>query len=427
MSPFAVFMTAARRTIGVLLLLMLLGGATFQPRDTATEVRRHTRPFEFSFADWTVGAAATKVGQYSAGSVQYMPPATRRDSVMHFVEVLQQEQTQQDELRALYGDPELEQRGPRIEQAERALLATTRQRQRLQGPAEAILQEQTTVVLAEMGLAATGKAFPPVAFHFTEPPFALIVSPRHVIRQEANIQLDTEIGLEQRVRLEEAVAHDQDLSALVVPIGGYGTYPTMVQLTTSLNWVTEVVGHEWIHNYLTLRPLGLLYDASPELRTMNETAATLLGQAIGRRVLQSYYPELVPPEPPPAAPQDQQPEPEPEPAQFDFREEMRETRVRVDELLAAGEIEAAESYMEARRQLFWQEGYRIRKLNQAYFAFYGSYAAEPGGAAGDDPVGEAVRELWEREQDPVRFLRLMAWMNGPEDLARELGRPIETP
>ena len=49
--------------------------------------------------------------------------------------------------------------------------------------------------------------------------------------------------------------------------------------------------------------------------------------------------------------------------------------------------------MEQRRQLFVENGYYIRKLNQAYFAFYGAYADVPGGAAGEDPVGPAVRAL----------------------------------
>jgi hypothetical protein len=83
----------------------------------------------------------------------------------------------------------------------------------------------------------------------------------------------------------------------------------------------------------------------------------------------------------------------PEPPAFDFRAEMAETRVRVDELLAAGEIETAEAYMEERRLFFLENGYRIRKLNQAYFAFYGAYAAQPGGAAGDDPIGPRLRDI----------------------------------
>ena len=42
-----------------------------------------------------------------------------------------------------------------------------------------------------------------------------------------------------------------------------------------------------------------------------------------------------------------------------------------------------------------ENGYNIRKLNQAYFAFHGAYASDPGGgAAGDNPVGGPVQQLW---------------------------------
>ena len=102
---------------------------------------------------------------------------------------------------------------------------------------------------------------------------------------------------------------------------------------------------------------------------------------------------------------------------------MHETRVNVDEMLAAGQVEEAEDYMEARRQFFWENGYHIRKLNQAYFAFHGAYADAPGGAAGDDPVGEAVRVLWQRVGSPAGFLQLMARMNSYQDLLNEVGLP----
>ena len=48
--------------------------------------------------------------------------------------------------------------------------------------------------------------------------------------------------------------------------------------------------------------------------------------------------------------------------------------------------------MEVRRRIFVEHGYQIRKINQAYFAFYGSYADEPG-ATGSNPIGPALREL----------------------------------
>jgi hypothetical protein len=134
---------------------------------------------------------------------------------------------------------------------------------------------------------------------------------------------------------------------------------------------------------------------------MNETTASILGREIGLLVLQRYYPEPFPAPPPPA--NDATPA-ESLPPVFDFRAEMHETRVTTDAFLLEGLIQQAESYMEERRMMFWDQGYRIRRLNQAYFAFYGAYADQPGGPAGEDPVGEAVRDLWARIQSPIDFL-----------------------
>jgi hypothetical protein len=90
---------------------------------------------------------------------------------------------------------------------------------------------------------------------------------------------------------------------------------------------------------------------------------------------------------------------------------MHETRVNVDALLAEGRIEDAEAYMEVRRQFFWENGYRIRKLNQAFFAFHGAYADTPGGAAGaEDPIGPAVRALREQSDSLAAFINKISWM-----------------
>ncbi len=65
---------------------------------------------------------------------------------------------------------------------------------------------------------------------------------------------------------------------------------------------------------------------------------------------------------------------------FDFRSEMRETRLRVDALLLSGKTDEAESYMEARRNFFWENGYRLRKINQDILLFrflYDTPAVEP--------------------------------------------------
>ncbi len=228
--------------------------------------------------------------------------------------------------------------------------------------------------------------------------------------------------MDQRTAVEDNVDQKLNVSSLVVGIGGVGVYPTMVMQTSDINWLAEVVSHEWTHNFLTLRPLGVSYFSSPELRTMNETAASIAGKEIGRALVEKYYPELLPPPPEPAksSPQPQKPA---GPPPFDFRAEMHETRLTVDQLLAEGKIDVAEKYMEARRAFFWENGYRIRKLNQAYFAFYGAYADQPGGAAGQDPVGAAVRELRAQSDSLADFLNRISWMSSFEQLQRAVSGP----
>jgi len=250
-------------------------------------------------------------------------------------------------------------------------------------------------------------------FHSTPLPLALIVSPRDVIRQDADISLAPDLTVDQRASLETQVDSSLDVSSLVVPIGGVGVYPTMVMQTSDINWLAEVISHEWIHNYLTLRPLGINYLTSPELRIMNETTAAIAGKEIGRAVIERFYPELLPPPPAPPPPPG---ESQPSPPVFDFRAEMHQTRERVDELLSLGKIAEAEDYMEQRRVFFWENGYHIRKLNQAYFAFYGAYADEPGGPAGEDPVGAAVRLLRAQSDSLAGFINRIAWITSFEEL-----------
>ena len=55
-----------------------------------------------------------------------------------------------------------------------------------------------------------------------------------------------------------------------------------------------------------------------------------------------------------------------------------------------------EAYMEERRLFFVEHGHNIRKLNQAYFAFHGSYATNP---STGNPIGGQLE--WLRAQSPT--------------------------
>ncbi len=282
------------------------------------------------------------------------------------------------------------------------------------------MQDQVSQVIAELGLTVIGQPVPNVWYHSTPLPMALIVSPRDHIEQTANISVTTDLTLDEQAALESKVDQGLNTSSLVVGIGGVGVYPTMVMRTTNLNWTLSTVAHEWIHNYLTLRPLGVLYSETPELRTMNETTASIAGDEIGALVIKQFYPELMTASDSTlsliSAPFDH-----PEPGDFlrppfDFREAMHETRITADAFLAEGKIEEAEAYMESRRAIFLQNGYLLRKINQAYFAFHGAYADSPGGAAGQDPVGPAVRALREQSDSLADFVNTISWMTNFEQL-----------
>ena len=68
---------------------------------------------------------------------------------------------------------------------------------------------------------------------------------------------------------------------------------------------------------------------------MNETTASIVGGEIGRQVIERFYPALVPV----AENVEVEDSPNLSRPPFDFRAEMNITRQRVDELLAAGQIE----------------------------------------------------------------------------------------
>jgi hypothetical protein len=405
-------------TLSALFLLTQSIPATRQQSD---RVRQFTRAIEFDFAGWTARAAWAKLAASNLALTDYLTEADRSRLVREYAGKIDRASRLETDLavRLAESQPAAD---PQTQALESELEQLRQEMAVLQPYTESIVQEQVAVVLAELGLDAGGLVGPPVAFRFTELPLALIVSPRNVIRQDANIQIDAGLDIPDQIALEQRVEQHLNASALVVPVGGIGTYPTMVMETGAISWLVDVVAHEWAHNYLTLRPLGLNYDTTPETRTMNETAASLWGGLVGAKVLQRYYLDLAPPPAQAETSSSEEAAPAPPPV-FDFRAAMRDTRLTVDRLLEQGQIEQAEAYMEERRQDFNRQGYNLRRLNQAYFAFHGAYADEPGGAAGEDPVGAAVRELWARSPSPAAFLRAMAWMNSYEDLQRLLAGP----
>jgi hypothetical protein len=403
-------------------LAVIIAATADSPQLTGTSdrVRSFTRQIEFDYPNWVWNAAWTKFEQGAIGLPFLFDRGTNKEIVIEYLRTTENLIEAEQQVEKIFADPTItdKESTSAYVRAQRDELIS---RQNTLAPlAEAALQSQISDALAELGLTTSGQPIPPVLYHTSSTPLALIVSPRNVIQQSANISVLPTLTLDNQIKLEDEVAKSLNVSTLVVPIGGVGVYPTLITETTDLRWLLSTIAHEWTHNYLNLRPLGLNYSTTPELRTMNETTANICGDEVGHLVLQKYYPELLTSSSTQSLlsfnkstrPRDQLDDTPP----FDFRAEMHETRVTVDELLAEGKIEEAESYMEKRRQVFWDNGYLIRKLNQAYFAFHGAYADVPGGAAGEDPVGPAVRALRERSDSLADFVNTIAWMTSFQQL-----------
>lgn len=396
-----------------------LGGSTPLPDAEIDYLGDYTRGVKFDYLSWTVDASWIKLQQAALGNPYYIERTTRKEIVMDYFRQMEQVLQAEWELSQIYTNPDIA--NPESASVDlRARLDTLYTEQRQLAPfAESILEEQISAALAEANLTTGGQPLPRPLYHVSPLPMALIISPRETIRQDKNISLLADFPVDKQAALEESITADLDLSALVVPVGGVGIYPTMGMRSTNLPWITNTMAHEWTHNYLTWHPLGANYMTSPELRTINETVASIVGAEIGRIVLEMYYPERLARERPPVdllSLSEGPLGPEQFPPPFDYRAEMHETRLHVDELLAEDKADEAEAYMEARRQFFWQHGYAIRKLNQAYFAFYGAYADLPGGAAGADPVGPAVRKLREQSDSLADFVHRIMWVDSFEEL-----------
>lgn len=398
-------------TFWSLACLIAMTASSLLSNDYPEKVRIFTRPIEFDYINWTIQAVWQKTLQQSVRIEDYLPSPRPSEIVREYLKVESQVAQTESDMSVIYADPNLNGKESALQIKQNQLDHLRKVKEMLAPIAESTLQEQIGAVLGENDLTLLGQPVPPVLFHSTPLPMALIVSPRDKIQQDANISLSTDMTAGDMTALEDRVMKHLDVSALVVPVGGVGIYPTMVMATSDLSFLADTVAHEWTHNFLTTRPLGLNYETNDELRTINETTASIIGNEIGRLVLKKYYPDLLPPETDQVAESKKPNSPvNAVPEKFVYRNEMHTTRVQVDELLAAGKIKEAEEYMEQRRQVFWEHGYPIRRLNQAYFAFYGAYADVPGGAAGKDPVGPTVRAFRAQSGSLAEFLEKISWV-----------------
>jgi len=374
--------------------------------------------YVFSITEWELGNFFNKWG-YSLEQFfipQKIPQQESVQRVEDYLSLAQNASSLQDTINRDKAEDNSSQAD--IESLEAQLAQLTKQMHSLQDQVEAIVEGQISSVLSDEGLDKTinlaggiNILFPPVDFQFQEEPNVLIVSPRDKIELTKTILLSPDLSLEQEEDMENEVAAI-GMSGLVQRVGGVATYPSIIPQDISLQYLLSAVAHEWMHHYFYFHPLGRNYWANYDMTSINETAADLGGSEIGQLVYQRYYAQTgnETTSPPPATPS--------QPA-FDFNKEMRQIRVTVDRMLAQGQIDEAEQYMEQMREYLARNGYYIRKLNQAYFAFYGTYSDQPGSVS---PIGGYLQELRQESPSLGDFIKTVSGISSYEQLLHAIGQ-----
>ncbi len=407
-------------TLGLLIdLILVLCFCILPPSDQAPKLTAWDRiagPYTFSIPEWELSNFFDKWG-YSLEQFFIPKKLSEQESVKQvetYLSLGQSASSLQDTINRDKAEGNSSQADIESLEAQEAQL--TNQMHSLQDQVESIIESQVSAVLTDQGLAKSidfiGRfniLFPPVDFQFQQEPNVLIISPRDKIELTKTILLRPDLSLEQMEDIENEV-QDNNMSGLVDRVGGVATYPSIIPQDVSLQYLLSTVAHEWLHQYFFFHPLGRNYWANYEMTSINETAADIGGDEIGQLVYQRYYAQTVSQAAPPAASS--------QPA-IDFNKTMRQIRVTVDQLLAQGQVDEAEQYMEQMREYLARNGYYIRKLNQAYFAFYGTYSDTPGSVS---PIGGYLQEL--RQESPTLgdFIKTVSGISSYQQLLKTTGQ-----
>lgn len=267
---------------------------------------------------------------------------------------------------------------------------------RLENRVEQVIEGRIDATLRDLGIhvgpAWPGTIFPFVDFELASSPLVLVESPRAKIERVRADLLRPDLSDAQGEEIERRAERERsDRRALVVPSGGVATYPAIVTNDGGYADIVETASHEWVHHYLAFYPLGRSYFSSRDAETINETVADLIGEEVATLILERWGdPTRRGTAPPPSA------------RSTDLSATLRALRVEVDALLAAGKVDEAEMRMEAVRGDLVLRGTSLRVLNQAFFAWYGTYAARPDSV---DPLGAQLREIRERAGSLPQFAR----------------------
>jgi hypothetical protein len=393
--------------LATMLLASCAGALPGSGQSLDAELNSIVRPYVFSIAQWEMTTLLGEAGQTLSGRED---SDTETQVVKEYFGYNGEIGTLESEIAGAEARNEMD----RVDSLEAELERLKEPKAVLENAVEQILEKQIRAVLAEQGIynpvINLTVSFPPVDFQLQSSPDLLVVSPRDKIEPLREITLQPILDVKEMEDIESQ-ADKLGVSSLVVGTGGVATYPSMVANNADLRFTLDTAAEEWVHQYLAFTPLGFRYVLDEaglvknyDIATMNETVAGMVAKEIGALVYAKYYPGF-----------DSGTKVEAPGPVFDFNVEMREIRKTVDALLAQGKVEQAENFMEQKRQYLASKGYYIRKLNQAYFAWYGTYADSPTSIS---PIGAQMGQLRTESTSLKDFLRTAAALTGPEQLEK---------
>ncbi len=387
--------------VALLMVSLLASSSSALSRGFDSNLKAEVKVYRFPMVRWQLGAMQDDLVRFFQRPQRVEDETSQVNKYFATVERI-------NTLAREINNPSVDKRN--VTSLEAELKSLQEQQKSAEDGVKRTITNQIRTILAEQGIFR----FPGVNFKLEKPPNLLVVSPRDRIESLREITLKSGLPLHEIEEIEAKV-DKLGVSALVVPLGGLGaTYPTFVSNEAGLRFTLDTAIHEWLHQYLTFKPLGFRYlldvtgiARNYDIATMDETAVGMAAKELSAMVYERYY----------SGDKDSIQEVQHSPSGFDFNREMREIRQTVDTYLASADITAAEKFMAEKQQYLASKGYNIRKLNQAYFAFYGTYADGPTSVS---PIGTELKQLRAQSASLKDFLHKVAGMTSRQALRNSL-------
>jgi hypothetical protein len=392
-----------------ILIISILAGSCQQPDDFNRTLNGIINPYRFSIAEWELKTLTSELEGVIFSGREY----TVEDSliVVNYFKLL--EDISQLDFQISYYRDTIEKQD--LSALQKQLKDLKQESDTLKKVVEGIIELQIRDILNQLDLywyndiIGLNISFPPVNFSLESPPHLLVVSPRENITRMKEIILLQDLSIDE-INYIETEIDKLGYSSIVLGLGGMATFPAFVNNNAGLEYTISTAVEEWFHQYFFFKPAGFLYAFNllgiykdSDISTINETIAGIVSDEIASMVYSKYYSryyenvtfEYL------------------QGNGFDFYEEMRNIRIAVDIFLANGDIEQAEAFMEEKRLYILSQGYYIRRLNQAYFAFYGTYAGSPSSV---NPIGEILWDLRNSSANVTDFINITSGIRNMNDL-----------